>query len=100
MEEKHIENNSVWTKKDQKQIDKKYFKVIRITNRYCEIMSLNTKHCWIIYKSILGNEPIVLYHKHSFRHPYYHKQRKVFTISQAIKSIKSHDRYVIESIKS
>ena len=99
METGYIGNKSVWTKEDQKKIDEKYFKVIRITDRYCEIMSLNTKHCWIICKSLLDNKrPIILYHKHSLGHAYYHKHWEAFTISQAVGSIKNHDKYVLESM--
>ncbi len=63
--ERYIEYNPVWTKKDQTKIDQKYFKVMKITDTYCEVMSLNTKHCWIIRKSLSEKETIILYHKHS-----------------------------------
>lgn len=95
MKQSYIENKLVWTKKDQRQIEEQYFKVIKITDRYCEIMSLNTEHCWIIYKSILNSGTIVLYHKHSLRHPYYHKHWEASSVVQIISSIKNHDKYVL-----
>lgn len=98
--ERYIGYKPVWTKKDQTKIDQKYFKVIRITDTYCEVMSLNTKHCWIIHKSLSKQGTIILYHKHTQEHPYYHKHWKTTSIDKAVDSIKGRDNYVLKCVSS
>lgn len=84
------------TKRECRLIYDPYFKIIRQTNFFIEFISINTNHCWIIKKSQLNsNRLIILYHKHSQNLPYYHKQCDIQNVILAIKKIKAHDNYVI-----
>ena len=76
----------MFTKKEKGLIDKAHFKVIRETEGFVEVISKNTKHCWIN-------------HKHSDKDEYYHQQHnRTFTVGQAIHDIKDHDRYVLRHV--
>jgi len=74
-----------------------YFTVLRQTETYFEIMSNNTKHCWIIQKHNHADKfPIWIHHKHTKKTPYYHRHGHSFTVSHAVKIIKGHDSYVLK----
>ena len=98
MMEGYVGYKTVWLKEDQTKIDPKYFKVIRITDTYCEAMSLNTKHCWIIHKGSSGKRTIILYHKHSQEQPYYHKHWETTSVDKDVDSIRGHDNYVLKFV--
>ena len=42
-----------------------------------------------------NNKPIIIYHKHHPSIPYYHRHGYAYTITQALRNIESHDRYVL-----
>ncbi len=93
------ENNCQWKDHQELQsISQEYFELIRITDKYCEFQSKNTKHYWILLIQELEQKkrPIHIYHKHSLKQPYYHKHWEAYNIKQAIKSIKNHDKYVLK----
>ena len=85
------------TQRDYKKISKTYYEVIRVVENYIEIKSRCTKHCWIISRpyDIANNKPIIIYHKHHPSIPYYHRHGYAYTITQALRNIESHDRYVL-----
>lgn len=86
----------MFTNTEKGLIDKAYFKVIRETEGFIEVISKNTKHCWIIQKRLNhGKRKIYLYHKHSTKDAYYHQHRRTFTVKQAVDDIKGHDEYVL-----
>ena len=82
---------------DYKVIHSKGYKVLRISYNFIEMKSKRTKHCWIIYRpyDIANNKPIIIYHKHHQSIPYYHRHGYAYNITQALKNIESHDRYVL-----
>lgn len=77
------------------EIDLYYFKIIRETENYFEIMSKNTKHCWLIQRKASKDNSLLLYHKHSINIPYYHKQNEVNSVMHAFRLIWRHDDYVL-----
>lgn len=81
-------------------INKQYFNMLRVADDYIEIMSKNTKHCWIIYKtkSFIDSKPIIIYHKHYKQVPYYHRHGVAYNDLQAIEKIMSHDEYVLSGM--
>lgn len=86
----------MFTRTEKSLIDKKYFKIIRETEGFIEVISKNTKHCWIIQKRLSqGKRMIYLYHKHSSNDAYYHQHNKAFTVGQAVDDIMGHDGYVL-----
>lgn len=86
-----------FTKKEVKLFDDPYFEVIREAEDYIEVISINTRHCWNVFKNTFeSRRKITLYHKHKFKDSYYHKQRVCRTVAEAIETIKSHDAYVLE----
>ena len=87
----------MFTKNELSLLTDSYFKLIRQADTFIELMSLNTKHCWIIHKhSHEDKYPIWLHHKHHRNDPYYHKHFQTFTVSYAIQQIKNHDSYVLK----
>lgn len=89
----------IFTRKEYALINSSYFRIIRETENYLEFQSKNTNHCWIIQKHSFESSkkhPIFIYHKHSPKTPYYHKHWECYTVTQAIESIKSHDKYVLD----
>lgn len=95
------ENNCSWQEKELKIIEQEYFDLIRVTDKYCEFQSKNTKHYWILFKQSFNQakQSICIYHKHSLKQPFYHKHWKAHNIEQAIKSIQNHDRYVLKQVQ-
>lgn len=78
-----------------------YFKVIRDTEDYIEMMSKNTGHCWVIkYCDRKEDYPYILFHKHGMSIPFYHKHWQTTSFERAVKSIKSHDSYVLSRNRS
>ena len=57
------------------------------------IMSKNTGHYWYLHDSEYSGEgSVVIFHKHKFSHPY-HQHGRANTLRQAVKGIKSHDKW-------
>lgn len=88
----------MFTKKEKGLVGERYFTIIRETERYIEFLSNNTKHCWIICKSLDGTDkPVVIYYKHSWKTEYYHRHWKTRNVAKAVESIKQHDRYAMST---
>lgn len=85
----------MFTLKEKKLLREPYFTLIRETDNFIEVISENTKHCWIVFKNTNSKHPITLYHKHSEKHEYYHRHYDTYTVALAVVSIKSHDKYVL-----
>ena len=89
-----------FTRTEEKLVHDSYFQVIRETDQFVEIQSLNTGHCWNVFKNTFESPMVVtLYHKHKPQDSYYHKHRQCRTVAEAVDQIKSHDAYVIEKDK-
>lgn len=87
----------MFTRKENSFFTDPYFKIIRRELQYMEVESINTGHCWNIFKNQF--DPICkvkLYHKHKNTDPYYHEHRKCRTIAEAVQEIRRHDKYVLE----
>lgn len=85
-----------FTRKEEALIRTPYFEVIRETEQFIEVMSLNTNHCWNIFKHTFeSGKHITLYHKHKLSDPYYHEHRNCRTVAAAVEEIMSHDEYVL-----
>lgn len=77
-----------------------YFRIIREEEQFVEIQSLNTGHCWNIFKNQFERvHKIKLYHKHKQTDSYYHEHSICRNVAEAIKKIKSHDNYMLEQAK-
>lgn len=88
----------MFTKGEKKLLGGGYFTIIREEERFIEIQSKNTGHCWTIFKKVYSQDkPVVLYHKHSMNKEWYHKHRESRTVSSAVANIKSHDEYVLKN---
>ena len=86
----------MFTNKEKRNIDLKYFEMLKNTDDYIELMSRNTKHCWIIHKHKFDDAmKVYLYHKHKRNQPYYHRHWQTYSVKRAIDSIMSHDEYVL-----
>lgn len=74
-----------------------YFRIIREEEQFVEIQSLNTGHCWNVFKNQFEKiHKIKLYHKHKQSDAYYHEHRICRNVVEAIEQIKAHDDYVLE----
>ena len=90
----------MFTRKEKNMLFDPYFEVIRETEQFIEVRSVNTGHCWSVFKNIY-NAPrkITLYHKHKESDRYFHQHRVYRTVVDAVSEIKSHDKYVLEEKK-
>lgn len=87
----------VFTRKEKGLLYDPYFAVIRETEQFIEVRSLNTGHCWNVFKNTIeSGKRVTLYHKHKQSDPYYHQHRICRSVVQAVNEIMSHDEYVIE----
>lgn len=63
------------------------------------IMSRNTGHYWYIHNCEWPDVgSVVVFHKHRYQHPY-HQHNRANTLSQAVRSIKRHDRWQMNGRK-
>ena len=90
----------MFTRKEKNMLFDPYFEVIRETEQFIEVRSVNTGHCWSVFKNIY-NAPrkITLYHKHKESDRYFHQHRACRTVTEAVSQIKAHDAYVMEQVK-
>ena len=87
----------MFTRKEHSIFNDPYFKIVREEQQYIEVQSVNTGHCWNVFKNQF--EPtckVKLYHKHKSTDQYYHEHRQCRTVAEAIKEIKEHDEYVLQ----
>ena len=95
---KREEVRTIFTKPEEKLFTSAYFKVLQKTEKYIEILSRNTNHCWVMKKSNSAQSHLIsIFHKHSQSDSYYHKHSKAKTVKQAIMQIKNHDDYVLSN---
>ena len=86
----------IFTNKDRKLLREPYFIFLREEERFIEVKSKNTQHCWMIFKKVSPSDrPVTLYHKHHQSDPYYHKQYATLTVKHAIQILKEHDEYIL-----
>lgn len=83
----------MFDQKDLECLDPGYFEIICMNDRDVTIMSRNTGHVWYIHNPeypLPGS--CIIFHKHKVSHPY-HQHGRSNTLRQAVRSIKSHDRW-------
>ena len=86
-----------FTRKEETLLHDDYFALIRETDQFAEVQSVNTGHCWNVFKNTFEKGcHITLYHKHKRTDQYYHQHRNCRTVAEAVEQIKSHDAYVLE----
>lgn len=86
-----------FTKREMKLLYDSYFEVIREMEKYIEVKSVNTEHCWNVFKHTFeSGRHVTLYHKHSMNKPYYYKQCSCRTVVEAVERIKQHDEYELK----
>jgi hypothetical protein len=80
-------------------LDPNYF-VIIVKNPYdVTIKSKNTGHYWYLHNPEYPTESsVVVYHKHRYSQPF-HMHQRARSLRQAVKSIKSHDRWQMNGWK-
>ena len=87
----------MFTNYEKKLLGDDYFTIIREEEKFIELKSKNTGHCWMIFKQTYNKDrPVVLYHKHTADTKWYHEHWKTYTVKKAVASIKSHDGYVLK----
>lgn len=88
----------MFTQNEKRLLGGGYFIIIREDERFIEVMSKNTGHCWMVFKKTYDQDkPVVLYHKHTEDTKWYHEHWKTCTVKKAVASIKSHDDYVLKN---
>lgn len=86
----------LFSKQEMKLLKDEYFVVIRREDRFVEVMSKNTQHCWMVFKKRSKvDRPVCLYHKHTRDTQWYHLHWETKTVAGAVKDIKDHDSYVL-----
>ena len=83
----------IMEKEDLECLDPGYFEIIYMDDRDVTIMSRNTRHMWYIHNPeypLMGS--CIIFHKHKVSHPY-HQHGRSNTLRQAVRSIKSHDKW-------
>ena len=88
----------MFTRKEKQLLGVEYFTFIREDERFIEVESKCTGHCWMVFrKTYEAYKPIVLYHKHSMLDRWYHKHWRGWTVAAVIEKIKEHDKFVIDN---
>ena len=82
----------MFTNSEKKLLGGGYFTIIREEEKFIEVKSRNTGHCWMIFKKTYDQDkPVVLYHKHGKTDAWYHEHWKTRTVKSTVSNIKSHD---------
>ena len=64
----------MFTNYEKKLLGGDYFTIIREEEKFIELKSKNTGHCWLIFKQTYNKDrPVVLYHKHTADTKWYHE---------------------------
>ena len=80
-------------------IEKKYFNIIAVNEYDVTIMSRNTGHYWYLHNPEYPTESsVVCYHKHRYQQPF-HMHSREKSLRQAVRNIKSHDRWQMNGRK-
>lgn len=83
----------LFNSEDLKCLDDKYFNIIAVDDYDVTVMSRNTGHYWYLHNpEYPGEGTVIIFHKHKFSHPY-HQHGRANTLRQAVKGIKSHDKW-------
>ena len=78
---------------DLKCLDPKYFSIISVDDYDVTIMSRNTGHIWYLHNpKYSGEGTVIIFHKHKASYPY-HQHGRANTLRQAVRGIKSHDKW-------
>ncbi len=86
----------MFTNSEKKLLGGGYFTIIREEEKFIEVKSRNTGHCWMIFKKTYDQDkPVVLYHKHGKTDAWYHEHKRGWMVGEMVKEIKKHDKYVI-----
>ena len=76
-----------------------YFTIMEEEGSFISFMSRNTGHCWMIVNTGEGSRngcaDLELFHKYGITIPAFHYQKKVGSVSSAIKYISRHDEYIL-----
>ena len=73
-----------------------YFVLLRKTDKFIEVRSVNTGHCWILQRTSYTKDlSVVIHHKHSITDSYYHIHGQAKTVDLSVRVIKKHDNYVL-----
>jgi len=78
---------------DLKCLDSQYFNIILIDDYDVTIQSRNTGHWWYIHNTGYPTDgATIIFHRHRGNQPY-HNHGKANTLRQAVRGIKSHDKW-------
>ncbi|MBE5825252.1 MAG: hypothetical protein E7307_01310 [Butyrivibrio sp.] len=90
----------MFTEFDEFLLNVGYFDVLNMEHDSVEVMSPETKHCWIMKKFDKEGYPgLVLYHSHDGRSYHVHFCYEDQDIAPAVSEIMSHDRYQKKKLK-
>ena len=83
----------MFSTEDLKCLDPKHFSIISVDDYDVTIMYRNTGHIWYLHNpEYQGEGTVIIFHKHKESHPY-HQHCRANTLRQAVKGIKSHDKW-------
>lgn len=96
----------MFTNSEKKLLGGGYFTIIREEEKFIEVKSRNTGHCWMIFKKTYDQDkPVVLYHKHGKTDAWYHEHWKTRTVMDiqgcihSLKRMKTHFRNWIVQLR-
>ena len=83
----------MFSTEDLKCLDPKYFSIISVDDYDVTIMSRNTRHIWYLHNpEYPGEGTVIIFYKHKASH-HYHQHDRANTLRQAVRVIKSHDKW-------
>ena len=89
----------MFTAQELNRISRKYFRVVDIDEDTVSVISRNTLHGWYIYRpsnKYLKITECIIFHRHE-NQTEYHRHAYTKTFEEAIKLIKEHDNYQINT---
>ena len=85
----------MFTGEEHQSIDRRYFRILEREEDIIVLKSINTGHCWHLYKPYNDRSDVIIFHRHE-NQTEYHRHDSVASLKEALQQIMSHDQFQIE----
>lgn len=74
----------MFTGEDYQSIDRSYFRILDREESVIVLMSLNTGHCWHLYRPYDNRSDVIIWHRHENQTEYHRQGKPVHSIKEAM----------------
>lgn len=74
----------MFTGREYQSIDRRYFRILDREENVIVLMSINTGHCWHLYRPYNNRSDVIIFHRHENQTEYHRHGKVVSSIEKAI----------------